>query len=311
MTKPMPDLPLVSIITPSYNQGAFLEATLRSVLAQDYPHIEYIVMDGGSTDESATLLQRYAPQLAYWESQPDRGQAHAINKGLQRARGEILGWLNSDDVFIPDTVSRTVKIFASDPTVDVVYGRLERIDSAGRPIPTPILPKDRLDFGLEYVIGECIVNQPGCFWRRQIMEEVGLLDERWAYALDHEYWIRMALAGARFHRLAETVALFRLSTGSKTVGQTAAQAGEQLQLLDELLAMPGLAQRLGLSQVQVDRLARRTRAQIGLRIFYGSLKLRQWGQAGCWLGRVLRSDPAVIFERRWLDLALARIRRSR
>ncbi len=307
----MGEMPLVSMVTPSYNQGIFLEQTIRSVLEQDYPNIEYLVIDGGSTDESVAIIQRHASQIAYWESQPDRGQAHAINKGLQRARGEILGWLNSDDVLFPGTVSRVVEQFSRHPDVGVVYGHLERIDATGRLVPTPILPKDRVEFGPAYVIGECVVNQPGSFWRRSIMDEVGLLDEHLAYALDYEYWIRMALTGVRFKRLPETVALFRLSAGSKTVGQTAAMAEEQLRVLDEVLAAPGLAQRLGMSQTQIDRLARRTRAQIGLRIVYGSLKSRRWDQARRWLGRVLQDDPLVIFERRWLDLAIARVRRNR
>jgi glycosyltransferase involved in cell wall biosynthesis len=305
------DLPLISIITPSYNQGIFLEHTIRSVLEQDYPRIEHIVMDGGSTDDSLAVIQRYADRLAYWEAQPDRGQAHAINKGLLRARGEILGWLNSDDMLLKDAVSKVVEAFNRLPQVDVVYGHVERIDAAGRFVPTPILPKDRIQFDKWHVVQECMVNQPGCFWRRRIMDRVGLLDERWTYALDPEYWNRMVLAGARFCRLPHTLALFRLHSGSKTVGQTAALAREQLELLEEVLKIPDLPQRIGLSQAEIDRQARRTRAQAALRGFYGCLKLRQWRQALYWSGMVLCNDPMVLFERRWVDLAVARIRRGR
>ena len=133
----MPEYPLVSIITPSYNQGQFIDATIQSVLGQDYAPIEYLIIDGGSTDNSLEVIRRYEDQIAYWESQPDRGQAHAINKGLQHANGEILGWLNSDDVLLPDTVSRVVSAFGEYPHVDVVYGRLERIDASGSVAPTP------------------------------------------------------------------------------------------------------------------------------------------------------------------------------
>ena len=148
------------------------------MLDQDYPRLEYLVIDGGSSDDSPRIIERYASRLAYWESQPDRGQAHAINKGLQRARGDILGWLNSDDVLLPGVVSRAVQIFTQYPEVDVVYGRLERIDASGRLLPTPRLPKDRVDFDLSQVLGECVVNQPGSFWRREVMERAGLLDEQ-------------------------------------------------------------------------------------------------------------------------------------
>lgn len=307
------DLPLVSLITPSYNQAEFLEASLQSALNQTYPRLEYIVMDGGSTDGSAGIIARAAARhpgrLAHWESQPDRGQAHAINKGLERATGDLLGWLNSDDVLLPDTVERVVQVFRQRPDVDVVYGRLERIDASGAPIPTPNLPKDRVTMDKAHVIGECIVNQPGSFWRRRIMQRVGLLDERLRYNMDYEYWIRMALAGAIFLRLDEPVACFRLSAGSKTVGQTAAMAVEQLGVLEQLLARPDLPAQLGQTPARVSRQAKTARSVIGLHALYGSLKLRRWSQAAGWLGYVLRRNPALLLDRRWRDLALAGLQR--
>jgi glycosyltransferase involved in cell wall biosynthesis len=303
------DLPLVSIVTPSFNQGRFLEATIQSVLAQDYPRVEYLVIDGGSTDDSVAVIRQYVDRLAYWHSQPDRGQAHAVNQGLGRATGDILGWLNSDDLLAPGTVQKAVRVFQSQPEIDVVYGRLARIDDAGRPVPTPVLPKDRVEFGLNFVIGECIVNQPGAFWRRRIMERVGLLDERLNYSLDYEYWIRMALAGATFKRLDPVVASFRLSQGSKTVGQTAAHAVEQLRTLDEILELPDLAQRLSLTAGQLERQARRARSRIALRAAFGYAKLGDWRMTGRWLAAVARSDPLAPFERHYLDLFLASLRR--
>lgn len=304
-----PELPLVSIVTPSFNQGRFLEATICSVLEQDYPNLEYLVIDGGSTDESVAIIQRYAHRLAHWESQPDRGQAHAVNKGLQLARGEILGWLNSDDLLASGAVQGAVQIFQSQPEIDVVYGRLARIDEIGKPIPTPMLPKDRVDFDRAQVIGECIVNQPGAFWRRRIMQQVGWLDERLIYSLDYQYWIRMALAGARFKRLDAVAASFRLSAGSKTVGQTAAHAVEQFCTLEEVLAAPDLALLAGLTDVQVHQQARRARARIALRAAYGYAKLSDWKETLHWLSVVLRNDPLAFFERHYLDLAIASLRR--
>ena len=111
----MPDLPLVSIITPSFNQARFLEATLRSVLEQDYPRIEYLVVDGASSDGSVDIIRRYADQLTWWVSEKDSGQSEAINKGLRRARGEFIGWLNSDDIYLPGAVAAAVQIFQSHP----------------------------------------------------------------------------------------------------------------------------------------------------------------------------------------------------
>jgi glycosyltransferase involved in cell wall biosynthesis len=305
----MPDLPLVSIITPSFNQGQFLEATICSVLEQDYTPLEYIVIDGGSTDNSSQIIEGYASRLAYWESQTDRGQAHAINKGLQRARGDILGWLNSDDLLLPGIVSRVVRVFAQHPQVDVVYGRLERIDASGRLLPTPLLPKDRVDFGLSEVLGECVVNQPGSFWRRSVMGEVGLLDEQLHYSLDYEYWIRLALAGANFMHLPDVVARFRLSSGSKTVGQTAVMAQEQLRVLEALASRLDLPTMLGWTPEQVRRRFRRTRARFRLQAFYGSLKLHEWKASAGWLVDSLSDDPLAPFERRWLDLAIASLKR--
>jgi glycosyltransferase involved in cell wall biosynthesis len=303
------NLPLVSIVTPSYNQGQFLEATIRSVLDQDYPNIEYIVMDGGSTDDSISILRRYADQIAHWESQPDRGQAHAINKGLQVAKGSILGWLNSDDLLLPETVSQVVETFCDDPDTDVVYGRLERIDEEGRLVPTPILPKDRVEFSKKYILSECIVNQPGAFWRREMMAKAGLLNEGLHYVLDYEYWIRLALLGARFKHLDQVVALFRLSHASKTVSQTTLHALELLRVFEGVASRPDLPEILELPENSIHRMVVYTRARICLQAFYGELKQNKWRASLGWLIQAIRNDPSSLVDRRWLDLGLASLRR--
>jgi glycosyltransferase involved in cell wall biosynthesis len=305
----MSNLPLITIVTPSYNQGGFLEQTIRSVLDQDYLNIEYIVIDGGSTDNSPEILRKYADHLKYWETIADRGQAHAINKGLQRANGEILGWLNSDDVLLSGTVNRIAAAFEKHPEVDVIYGRIERINERGELIPTPLLPKDKVVFSKQLIVGECVVNQPGSFWRRRIMEKVGMLDERLVYALDYEYWIRLALSGAVFLRLPDVVAQFRLSSSSKTVGNTAMMAHEQLQVLNNVLARPNISDELGLSEKQVQIFASKARGLIGLHAFYGHIKLKHWGKAWHWIVFSLKSDPTVVFYQRWLVLAIAGITR--
>jgi len=305
----MADLPLVSIVTPCFNQGRYIEKTILSVLEQHYPNIEYILMDGSSGDESLDVIQKYSARLSYWESKPDRGQADAINKGLQRAKGQILGWLNSDDILLPSTVRTIIETFCVRPEVDVIYGRLERIDASGQVVPTPILPKDRITFGKEYVIGECVVNQPGCFWRREIMEKVGLLDERLVYSMDYDYWIRMALAGAKFHKLPQVVARFRLSESSKTATQSAAMAREQLGVLEKYLSQPGMHNILGLPKGEFDRKSRRARSNICLHAFYGDFKAHHWRDAFSWLSKALRYNPLVLFQRRWFDLMYASLLR--
>lgn len=302
-------LPLVSIVTPALNQGEYLEATMRSVLEQDYPRIEYIVIDGGSTDATPGLLERYASRLAYWTSEPDRGQAQAINKGLRRSSGDLLGWLNADDLLLPGAITRSVQIFQEHPEIDVIYGRLERVNASGVVIPTPELPKDRVVFGSKLVIGECVVNQPGALWRRAVMERSGLLNEDLEYALDYEYWIRLVLDGARFHRLTAPVARFRLHSGSKTVSRTAWMAEEQERVLLDVLKREDLPWRLGLSESEIREQARRAFARIRLHAAYGYIRIGDRGRAVRRAAAALAGDPGVIFERRWYDLLFSRLKR--
>jgi len=307
---PLNKQPLVSIITPSHNQGCFLEHTILSVLNQTYPNIEYIVMDGGSCDGSVKILEKYSDRITYWESKKDKGQGHAINKGLRMAKGDILGWINSDDILLSDTVQRSVKVFLQYPDIDVVYGRLQRINSQGELLPTPILPKDTLTFSKENLIGECLVNQPGSLWRRPIMEKVGLLDESLKYALDYDLWIRMALSGAKFYRLSDIVARFRLNPTSKTVALTSEMAEEQLQVLEKVLKKPNLSNLLNLNEGVIHQQANRARSHIGLHAFYGSLKRNDWKKAYDWLKYSLSMDASVLFQMRWLNLGLASLQRK-
>lgn len=305
------DTPLVTIVTPSYNQGEFLEQTIASVLNQEYPNIEYIVIDGGSTDGSIDIIRKYQDDLDYWESEPDRGQAHAINKGLSRATGDILGWVNSDDVLLPDAVSRAVAHLNEFPDVDVVYGRVNRIDSHGRFIPTPLLPKDTTEFNRKTAIADNHVNSAGACWRRGIMNRVGLLDESLHYVMDYEFWVRMVIAGATFRRIpGEPVANFRVAGHAKTVSQLEQSALEGLAVLDRFLADPNLADKLVLSPLHLKWQARRAKAYNRLRAFYGCF--RQKGKrldALRWLQKAVFLYPPILLERRWLLLATARLRR--
>lgn len=205
--------PLVSIITPSFNQARFLEQTIQSVLGQDYPHLEYLLVDGGSTDSSVEIIQRYADRLAWWVSEPDRGQAEAINKGLRRAKGEFVAWLNSDDLYLPGAVSLAVQTFQKHPQAGLVYGDVLAIDENGQ---TLNLLRYH-DWGLDGLMEFRIIGQPSVFMRRTVLDQVGYLDPAYHYLLDHQLWLRLAqvagmvylprtLAAARYHSQAKNIA---------------------------------------------------------------------------------------------------------
>lgn len=204
--------PLVSVVTPSYNQGRFLKRTVESVLTQKYPNIEYFVIDGGSTDESAQILRSYEDRF-YWVSEPDRGQTHAINKGMTRTSGEILAYLNSDDVLAPGAIERVVHFFQQHPECDMVYGNavyIDENDSVTGSYKTDIYSFHRL-------LEDCMVCQPATFWRRRIAEKVGPFDERLNYVMDYDYWLRIAKAGGNIRFLPEMLACSRLYPETKTL----------------------------------------------------------------------------------------------
>jgi len=300
-------LPRVTIITPSFNQAHFLEATIRSVLLQGYPNLEYMVIDGGSTDGSQEIIRWYADHLAYWVSEKDRGQSHAINKGLARAQGTILGWINSDDVLKPGTISRIVDTFNQNTDIDVVYGRLERIDSLGKLVPTPLLPKDKVEFDKNTALMECVVNQPGCMWRKRIMDKVGLLNESLHYGIDYEYWTRMLLAGGKFKRLDYVVAEFRLSDSSKTVSQPSQMAVECISIVNKFMSQPDIAQLLNHDASSLRRQANKGQGEFGLLAFYGCVKDKKWFESMRWFFRAHRYNPLILFNRKWVELAVSGI----
>jgi len=183
--------PKISVITPSYNQAGFIEQTIRSVLLQGYPNLEYIIIDGGSSDGSREIIRKYGPWLAYWVSEPDKGQSHAINKGFERATGEVLCWLNSDDYYLPDallTVGRTLVEGAGNY---VLTGHCLKVYQDGRPAaPIEGRYENRrrlLQFWKGYQI-----HQPATFWRREVFEKVGWLDEELHLIMDFDYWARIS-----------------------------------------------------------------------------------------------------------------------
>jgi cellulose synthase/poly-beta-1,6-N-acetylglucosamine synthase-like glycosyltransferase len=203
---PLSPRPLVSVVTPSYNQVDFLETTIRSVLEQDYPSVEYFVMDGASSDGSVDVIRKYADRLSGWVSEKDRGQGDAINKGLARARGEIVAWLNSDDFYLPETISSAVKTFEQNPEAALVYGDMLAVDQNGQTLN--VLRYGQ--YSLEDLLCFQIIGQPAVFFRREAFEQAGGLDVSFHYMLDHLLWIKIAKeskivyvpqiwAAARFH----------------------------------------------------------------------------------------------------------------
>ncbi|HHT0592306.1 TPA: glycosyltransferase [Legionella anisa] len=206
------NLPLVSIVTPSFNQGRFLKRTIDSVLSQNYPHIEYIVIDGGSTDDSVNILSSYTDRF-FWISEPDNGQTHAINKGIKRAKGEILAYLNSDDVLTPGAIEKVVDFFLNDPHCDMVYGQADYIDEQDNIIGT--YKTDEYSFNR--LAKDCMICQPSAFWRRRVVEKIGFFDEQLHFVMDYDYWLRIAKARMDIQFLHEKLSCSRLYPETKTL----------------------------------------------------------------------------------------------
>ena len=205
--------PLVSIVTPSYNQAPFLEATLRSVLDQDYPNIEYILVDGGSTDGSREIIERYAERLAWWVSEKDQGQTDAINKGFARANGQILAWLNSDDTYLPGAVSQAVAALQAHPEAGMVYGDANLIDEAGRAIGK--FPARQTDYR-RLRRGYVHIPQQASFFRATLWRRVGPLDPSFYFAMDYDLWVRLASRAPLLY-VPSLWANFRLHGAGKSV----------------------------------------------------------------------------------------------
>ena len=206
------ELPLVTIVTPSFNQEAYLEQTILSVLNQDYPHIEYIVVDGNSTDGSVDIIRRYAARISRWVSEPDSGQTDAINKGFSFARGDVLAWLNSDDTYEPRAVSEAVDQLLRNPDTGLVYGDANLIDEHGAKIGT--FPARQTDYR-RLRRGYVHIPQQSAFWRASLWNQVGPLDPSFYFAMDYDLWVRIArIAPLRY--IPRTWANFRIHLNSKT-----------------------------------------------------------------------------------------------
>lgn len=239
---------LVSIVTPSFNQARYLEQTLRSVLEQEYPRIEYLVIDGASTDGSVEIIEKYRDRLAFWVSEKDAGQAEAINKGLARATGGIVAWLNSDDFYFPGAIASAVKAFESNPEAGLIYGDTVAVDEMGEAIHYPKYAQ----WNLEDLLMFNIIGQPAVFMRRDVLLKAGFLDPSFHFLLDHHLWIRMASRAPMVY-IPELWAAGRFHESAKNVAQAARFGEEAFRILDWAESDPLVSSALG-------RVSRRSRA---------------------------------------------------
>ena len=276
---------LVSVVTPSYNQSAFLPQTIRSVLDQDHQELEYLIVDGGSSDGSVEIIREFAGRLAWWVSEPDAGQAEAINKGLAHAHGDIFAWLNSDDFYLPGAVSAAVAAFESHPDLVFVYGNMQAVDEDNGLINV----FDFEQLSLEDLLCFQIIGQPAVFMRRSAVEAVGGLNPDFHLLLDHQLWIRLARRGPILH-LAHTLSAARYHAGAKNRALAAQFGKEAFQLLQWIKQDPNLSPVL----MQVLPRARAAAHRVDARYLIDSGQPREALRA--WL-RALSYHPATALAR--------------
>jgi GT2 family glycosyltransferase len=271
---PLSPQPLVSVITPSYNQADFLEQTMRSVLEQDYPHIEYLVADGMSNDGSVEIIKKYADKLSWWVSEKDSGQGEAINKGLARATGEILAWLNSDDYYLPNAISSVVNIFQQNPDVVLIYGDMLAVDENSQTFN--LLKYQQLS--LEDLLCFQIIGQPSVFFRREAYEKAGGLDSTFHFLLDHHLWIRIAQQGKILH-VSQTWAAARYHSQAKNRLKAAEFGREAFRILEWAKRQPGLAETVSGVERRARASANRFDARYLLDAGQSTSALRAWFRA--------------------------------
>lgn len=240
--------PTINIVTPSFNQAQFLEATIQSVVGQSYPNLEYMVLDGGSTDGSVEVIRRHEAQIDYWVSERDRGQTHAINKGFARAAGDILGWVNSDDLLERGSLQTVAQYFSDNPDWQCLTGRVYLIDGDGdyldadsRAKITPadrkraVYPEDDIDIPTRlWSFHRCWFPQQATFWRRSLLEQVGPLNEHLHYVMDYELWQRFSQV-TEIHTVPDILARYRFHESAKCCADSWGPMRELIRVNSDLM----------------------------------------------------------------------------
>lgn len=230
--------PKITVITPSFNQADFLEETIRSVLDQNYPNLEYIIIDGGSTDNSVNIIRNYESRLSYWVSEKDNGQSHAINKGLKKASGDIISWLCSDDLYLPDTLHEVARLFTANPDVCLLHGKSVLFGNRKK---EQTIGGDFKDLPLRY-FAVIPYPQPSSFFRRKVIEDTGMMDENLHFGMDYDLLVRIALSYPILP-VDQTLSRYRLHSSSKTVSQLEKFAGDWIRVYSRFLrSVPGTEQ---------------------------------------------------------------------
>lgn len=219
----------VTIITPSYNQGQYLEATIQSILGQNYPYLEYMIFDGGSQDSSLEIIEKYKKYLTYWESKKDRGQSHAINKGLSKASGEIITWINSDDQLMPNALPKVVSYFEANPSVGFLHGKT-LLFGQGKEV---IKGAENKDLHYKYLAG-LPFPQPSAFFRKSMIDELGFLEEGYHYGMDYDFFLRMILNHEAL-QVQDVLSKYLLHKSSKSVSQQVFFAQDYAKIFSKLL----------------------------------------------------------------------------
>lgn len=238
----------LTIITPSYNQGRYIKKTIDSVLSQNISNLEYIVMDGGSTDETIDILKSYGNRII-WKSEKDKGQTDAVNKGIRMATGDIIGWLNSDDIYYQKAFESVLQVFEQNPLTNVVYGNAYHIDEEDNIIEEYYTE----DFNYERLKEVCFICQPSLFFRKKVVEKYGYLDDTLQYCMDYEYWLRLGKE-EKFYRLNQVLAGSRLYDDNKTLGCRRKVHEEMLHMQKKILGKADKKWIYNLAHVIVDEM---------------------------------------------------------
>lgn len=276
--------PLVSIITPSYNQGEYIEETICSVLAQSYANIEYIVVDGASTDSTAGILSKYSDKISRVISEPDSGQASAINKGIKLAHGDIIGWTNSDDILYGGAIEAIVDAFESNPGADVVYGNVDYGASAEQVNHT--IYGQAFDFLHSFRRLVIPMPQQGCFWKRSAMLKCGVLNEEWHYVLDRDYFIRLADRCSLVY-VDKSMGLFRSHPDSKSVLMNVKWSCELVRLYTSYFSLASFCHPIHEYESEVMAAVFASSALLAIKSRYYTLGLR-------YIFMAFKSDPLLL-----------------